>query len=401
MSLFVALLAPLAVAAPRTICLEAEIAFDDVDVGGTEDYFQTNTNRPLRGGVLMYKTSTSVVYFATHVAFDGADPGCIELDLDPTLTYDLKVPTLARVEGIDIDVVQSFTGQAWETDFAGQSFASSAPVTYVVNPGAPNRAWNVLTASSFALHRRHGGLPSTYKVTFHLTNGSGALSSPCSNGSCVSGTDIYLDDDLAHRKFAIAYAMGRTFLNFLGLQANQYDTGADNTYCGPTTAGLALHSLEHDSAAAIYGYAQFYAATVFNKTTEADCSMVSSVSADWDMQGGACYDEVESAAGHVLSCADGPTVVPRRNQRAYCAYRHVGNDPGALETVPIDWVRYLWEAQHLGASFSAITDAYETAIQSATWGTWPNVQARLALSNAGLFTLVDTGALAVEHGVTP
>jgi hypothetical protein len=161
-----------------------------------------------------------------------------------------------------------------------------------------------------------------------------------------------------------------------------------------------LHSIERDSAAAVAGYAWFYAATVFNKTNESDCGMVSRNAADWDMQGGVCYDEVESPAGHTLSCAIGPTLVPRKNQRQYCADRHIGNDPADTSSVPIDWVRFLWALQFSGAEdFASITSLFDTAITGGSW-TSTGTGVHTAFTAAGLFTGA-SGTLAAEHGVTP
>ncbi len=391
------LLASLAYAVPREICLEVEVLYDDADINGLEDYFVTNANRPLRGARLYYKPTTTGIYTYVNVDFDGSSPGCTTLDLSPTTSYDLKVSTLAVVDGHDINVVNSLTGIPWEVAFPSQSFLLPGSYQIVVNQAAgPSRYWNVLAASSFALHRRDGGLSSAYGVTFHLTGSLGTLSSPCGGASCISGTDIYLDDDLAYRKFDTVYAMGRTFLNYLGLAASQLDKTAPNSNCGGTSAGLALQSIEHDSAASVAGYAHFYAATVFNDTTESDCGYVNRLEANWDMQGGVCYDAVESPAGHVLSCATGPTMVPQRNQRAYCAQRTDGYDPGDNKSVPIDWVRYLWELQAAGTvTFGDVTAAYDDAIHDSSW-TATGSGAGTALDNAGLF-IGDSDA----HGVTP
>ena len=138
----------------------------------------------------------------------------------------------------------------------------------------------------------------------------------------------------------------------------------------------------------------------------AGISALSRLSADGAMQGGVCYEEVESPAGHTLSCADGPTLVPRRNQRQYCTDRHLGNDPADTSSVPIDWVRFLWALQFSGAEdFASITSMFDTAINvldvnnNKIW-TAQGSGVHDALSGAGLFTGA-SGTLAAEHGVTP
>ena len=376
-----------------TVCFEAEINFIDVGIG-QEDYFQTNSPRPLRGVRFQY----GVVGGALSPLLFADSSGCVVLNLLLNTTYTFNVHSGALVNDHYIDVRHSFTQQRWLATVTGNFPNALGTKTLLVNPGAPNRAWNVLTASSFALFRRDGGLTPAYNVAFYLTNGSGVLDSPspCNGSSCVIGTDVYLKDDLANRKFAVAFAMGRTFLNHVGLVTADVDTSAANTYCGPTTTESALHSIEHDSAAATAGYAWFYAATVFNNTGEEDCELVNRLAADWDMLGGTCYDEVESPADHAMSCATGPSVVPARNQRAYCDLRHDGNDPAANTSVPIDWVRYLWDIQsNQLADFAVITSSFSDAINDPPWRT-----TRAGVQDAfqgNLFLFGDPAS----HGVTP
>ena len=388
----------------RTFCVEAQVAYEDVGLDGAlDDYFETNANRPLRGARLLYKQSNVANFTAVYVNDGATDPGCVTLTLDDTFTYDIKIVSRAVVSDHTIHVVNSNTGNPWERAWANRSIAGAGTVVLTVGP---HRAWDVLAASSFALYRRDGGLPATYGPTFRLTDDAGVLTAPpsCGNASCVVGSNIYLTDDLAHRKFPIVFAMGRTFLNEMGLAASDVNAAANNEWCGDSSATLALNSIEHDSAAAVAGYAWFYAATVFNNTLESDCGLVSQVAANWDLlgdpSGDHCFLDEESPADHPLSCADGPTLVPRRNQLQYCEDRYAGNSPAAHRGVPIDWVRFLWELQSTGAEdFATITQAYKDAVDSGSWSaTGGGVQA--AFSAAG--GLLDVhGALAQAHGVKP
>ena len=118
------------------------------------------------------------------------------------------------------------------------------------------------------------------------------------------------------------------------------------------------------------------------------------------MLGGECFDEVESPADHAFSCAEGPSLVPRRSQLQYCRDRYQGNDPSADRTVPIDWLRFLWELQSSGAEdFADITSAYEAAITHVSWSaTGSGVQTAFG-DTGGLLDI--HGTLAAEHGVTP
>jgi len=389
----ISLLLGVAHAVNMTVCFEADIDFVDVGIG-QEDYFQTNTARPLRGVRFDYG-----VVGGGFSALQWADSGgCKVLDLLLNTPYTFRVYSTALVNDHTIEVRQSFTGQRWQATVTDSFPTALGTKTLVVNPGLPNRGWNVLAASSFALFRRDGGLTPAYNVNFYLTNGAGALNSPagCGGNSCIVGTDVYLKDDLANRKFAVAFFMGRTFLNHLGLAAADIDTTAANTYCGSSSNENALHSIEHDSAAAVTGYAWFYAATLFNETDDDECGLVNRIAANWDMLGGTCYDGVESPADHAMSCAVGPSLVPAKNHRAYCDQRYNGNDPASNTSVPIDWLRYLWDLQSNSlADFAVITSEFGDAINHAAWSpTGSGVQT--AFQN-NLFTFGDPES----HGVKP
>lgn len=100
------------------------------------------------------------------------------------------------------------------------------------------------------------------------------------------------------------------------------------------------------------------------------------------------------------SPAEGPTVVPRRNQRQYCTERHNGNSPADYESVPLDWARFLWELQSSGLEdFRDITDHYANAINSGVWtSTGSGVADSFSLSPAHMFKVHQ--AQAREHGVS-
>ena len=53
-----------AYAFPMTICFDAVVDYDDVGLGSTEDYFQANTDRPLRGLRVQYKPTAAAFYSA-------------------------------------------------------------------------------------------------------------------------------------------------------------------------------------------------------------------------------------------------------------------------------------------------------------------------------------------------
>ncbi len=391
------------------LCFEAEVDYDDSDVyGATEDYHRLNTPKKLRGVLAMHRVAGSGgAFINTFADHDGSDPGCIDIATAPGIVYEVRVQTQARVAGHDIDVVQSFTGDPWE-----ETVTSGAPLhlqpswTFTVNPASPNRGWNVLVASAFSLHRRTGGLP-PFSLTYHLTNGQGQLHRPtgCTGNSCLvvqppSHVDLYLDDPLARRKFAIAYGTGRALLMVAGMRDNDLDDSAEDAYCGDVSSAVALNSVEHDSAAALSGLAYLYAATVWNQTTEDDCSFTVWTDANWDLQSGACYgsDPIESPAGHVISCVDGPTMAPKKNQRDYCQQVFVGNDPEAGTSVPIDWMRFLWERQHEGdESFGDMLTTFANAFNAPTWPTTGAVYG--VLQSAGWFGPRAYEAKAEAHGV--
>jgi hypothetical protein len=372
----------------RTLCFFAETDYDDVGlVRSSEDYWPTNINRKLRGLKVMYR-GTVGGWTTVYTEVDGANEGCVTVDLVPHDIYDLQVQTIAVVDGHDILVRRSDTGNVWQVTLPSRSYQLATPVDHVVNPGVPRRFWNVLAATSWALHRRDAGLDSTFDLDVYLTDTTGQLHSPCA-GSCISGTSLYLDDDLAASKFSIAYAIGRAMLNFRGLTSTDIDRTFDDTYCGDSQHDLPLNTAEYTSAASVAGFAWFYAATVFNVSTESDCGLAVPYVADWDLRGGTCFDGSESPAPHALSCAQGHHLTPPRDQFDYCDRAYLGNQlPLSVISVslPIDWLRFWWERQvagdyHVGSAL----DVYAAALADPDWHT-TDLSIWNAFRSAGLST---------------
>lgn len=113
--------------ADRTLCFNAETLYLDVGLDrSSEDYYSTNdNNKKLRGLRIYYRPIPGAIWSSGYADYDGANAGCIVLDLDPTLNYEVKVETSARVDGHDIVALKSdlSTPSVWEISLGTQSYA--------------------------------------------------------------------------------------------------------------------------------------------------------------------------------------------------------------------------------------------------------------------------------------
>lgn len=367
-ALLATLLASGAHAATATVCIEVDTNFDDSDItGATEDYWRNNGVKPLRGvQIKLVENFGAQAEVTSYAAWGGNDPGCTTFSNVSTTTgetYTIQVRSHFSIRSSTIDVRSSETGTPWLVKTLATSRQFTMGNLTADHTVGPHRVWNVGGAAAWALARRDGGR--TLTPTFYVTDSNGTLTSPC-GGPCVQGDDVYIDDDGARLKFAIAYQLGWVLADDLGVGSLNWSISnpSDCTSQGDKD----LSSAEYWPAAAADGLAHFYAASAFNDLAETDCGYTYWRDVDFDGMGPPCFDAVDTDALRPISCATGRApLVPATNQLDYCATstRTTFNNPASTA---IDFLRLWWDidTHETNVGFADIVDIYLEA-DPANW----------------------------------
>ncbi len=295
------LLTALAHAVPVTVCVDYSLDFDDTGLAGAdEDYFATNAATPAKGIAIRAIGSGS-----TQIDKIGGvlplNPGCADFDLDAAQTWTIQV--ISRMErGLrSIDVRSSGGSKGRWVRTAVSNWTATAGTYNITLPVADH--WSVLAAAGQALTRNDAGR-ATADIDYYVphTDGTLYLPSACDTDPCVDGTDVYVDSDTAARKFQVAYLQGWALLHHMGWSESDYDITQDEGFCGDMDSGeeLALHTIESPEAGFLEGFAHWYSATAFNDETEANCTYVVWLPANWDRLD-VCFEAREAPSGHVIS----------------------------------------------------------------------------------------------------
>jgi len=362
----------LALAADVTICVDADVDYDDADGNGTEDYFKNSGLKALRGVRVVltenFGANNDIESYAEweNNAASGLEPGCAAftgISVATGDTYDVAVESSFSVRSSTLEVRNSGGQQnmLFESAASAVQFSADDELDYDVGP---HRVWDVGAAAAHAIQRRDGGI--TMTPTFYVTDSQGTLHVPAScSGPCIVGEDIYISDAHAAKKFAIVKHLGTVLLYDLAGGTPVMDHSASGASWGGSQTTLI--SAEHWSSAAGRGFAYFYAATAFNKTQEADCSFAHWMDLDFDGMGPPCFDTYDTLAGRHFSCAVGRApLTPPANQLAYWS-TNSQSSIGIPAGTALDVVRLFWELQSSGeVNFTEIVDLY-AATSPATW----------------------------------
>jgi hypothetical protein len=314
----IALVVTLAQAADRELCIQVDHEFTDT-VYTTQRYDLDDflnddaVSEPLRG-VLIWVSGPG--YF--QVAYADDQTGCQTFTgLTVGVTYTVRVWSEALVEGHTIELLDDDDTPSLYTYSWSNWTVWGAPVitTRTIVGGA--REWNVMTAATFAIHRRDGGLP---PQTFTLYNEI----CPTSSGSCYSSTNdsVYTD---SNSKFVVVHELGHYLAHRKIGSGGNSSLGADTADChgvwdnDPLTPDPIheMQSKEHQSGAFWEGFAHFYGAVVFNRITEADCFVQYYKPEDYDLDLDQDPNTVncagvpwQDAAGNLMDTTDSPTIPP-------------------------------------------------------------------------------------------
>lgn len=266
---------------PTEICIQAPTNF------GSEssyfDYFRNPSATQRIRGVYVAAINANGHLVTDHAGWSGTTAGCVELYLYDTTDYVIGVKSVTYVNGRPIEVVDD-SGIPTVSLAVDAAFTPVAPATstYTLPSDA---AWDQLVMAGWIFGRDNWGIPQgplseTVSFVYELDGGAPLC--------CYHWRgELYLGND--RRMLAIAHEIGHWIQwNRNGQRTNNKDYTADFQDCnmvgnGDSFVGARPLSREHDSAAAVEGFANFVAAWAVNRRSETDCVIRDDVDASYDL----------------------------------------------------------------------------------------------------------------------
>lgn len=345
-----------------TLCAEYKADFTDsalgLPVAERDDYMYTNSNKIARGVMLRIDSSQPAVpNIDVWTDWTGANAGCATLVLDDIWTYDVKILSRTKIDDVYVEV-NSTGSTAWSsTPLSGWT-----PVNGVTNIETVNahRAWNMTAAMSWALFRRRYGVSGETFIA-HTDDVS-----PCGAGAaaCQSGGELWFNNasSLIGYRYVMVHELGHLLaFKFDGHNSANKNYNAAAPTCqkfGGGTSGHAMSTKEHTSAAAVEGFAHYYAAVAFNNTSESGCAFMYNKTQDFDRTDVAASD---FSPPDSISCEGSPVWdLSSVDARDYLGDMCTGTI--ARRGNELDFLRFFWDLDtDEGLSFSEVAELYDRA----------------------------------------
>jgi hypothetical protein len=324
-----------------SFCAELRVNFDDVNSIKTtldDDYIRTNDNVPARGATIL---AVDNVDGSQHeLTLSDADPACgIMVGLSDSHSHDIKLLAEASLNDNVIKVYNNDTANAlWAYLHSSAWMPDGARIEFLTTGTHP--AWNILAASSWALHRRNAGISGK---EFHFYT----QECPSDAGnSCLYGNDLYIKHEFPtdlhpHSTFKgiITHEMGHRVAKISngGAGSNAAELASPDGNCTSTDDGTHV-AKQYASKAAVEGIAWYWTAVAFNNTTGSNCEIY--LSGNWD-QDPTWPDTLDNE--FTPSCEGDPL------QESWAEEDYLGNEcVGTLEDrgLKLDYIRAFWDADH-------------------------------------------------------
>jgi len=244
------------------VCVKWDIDYADASSTVGDDYFYNNGNDRRAYGVYLVVQENGITRWGP--AFTD-NTGCTSaITLQTGSTYLIRAFASAKIYNGSLQhlIVKDYNYDVvldWNQSHSGWSDSTDKNIIF-----GPDEGTNVMAAASWALYRHAAGVSSPV-YTYLIGSPWCKFSSP----------DIYLTDDCTDYKYIISHELGHAILRAKkGLYSYpEYTFNSVDLDCSCVTASdHKLDSLEYQSAALNEGWAQFYAATIWNNhSTETDC----------------------------------------------------------------------------------------------------------------------------------
>ncbi|MCB9694143.1 MAG: hypothetical protein H6736_20225 [Alphaproteobacteria bacterium] len=314
----------------RNVCALIDEDFDDE--APHADWMQYNAVRPLRGIRMNITQQGGGLIFDGFADWNGANPGCVTLQLDNQLGYDIEVLAWVTVQGRTATIT---TG----TSLISQTFVGYRPywgdADLVVDWGP---GWWEMAVVGWMLSRHPMSLPLGHNVPFKLLGS-------CCNARVEPQHGIQVDfigAGTSVRRFTVAHEIGHYIAGIADEVKNPlFDLDAPFDGCNggllPEVKNHHPYQKEYASTAATEGWATFIAAWAFNSQTQSDCVLARPPDHyDFDLDG--VSDLV--APYNERSCEDEPWDI---NSNGY---------PDGTEVASSPWVPpYAWLDAAINAPF--------------------------------------------------
>lgn len=331
-------LSPPALAYTVSVCIDWNAVYAD-GPGVGDDYVNTNTADIDAYGVKVKVDDGTTTVFEGYAS---DSTGCTaNFTASGGVNYDVRVYGEASINGNTL-YYKLFGSGLYSTVFDDYIFASNGTYTFDVPNGHLARVMGVL---SYALKNRD---LSVTGETINVWRNSDGASGPCPTTSCNNGGEIYYLvnaslPDHSTFKNVLAHEFGHKMMYLRGGVSSiskSYAADDATTSCPDESSNANSHSrnsVEYHSAAAIEGYAHYYASVVFNQVGGAGCWAYSHGSVNWDNTGGGGGGD-----GNIYDC-DGPpmTIVGVTFSQGDYMLDQCGDIAGLANEY--DYQRFFWD----------------------------------------------------------
>ena len=315
-------------------CAEYNVDYEDVDIG--EDFWTNNSsNKTARGiRVRVRRNSDDDDRYYDYTDYNGSSAGCTgNITLDDDETYLIRVYSQALLDENYVVVRNNPTNNSrfaytWDSAYRPSAGTTETIVT-------PNYAqWRIAAAAGYSQYRRRAGLNGkTYILYDEAYQGQ--------TGVPAIHNRIYIGPTATDRKFVIVHEMGHSLARFKNGGAQPVTNYASSEGDCESEGDWGMNSKEYQSAAATEGFAEFYAAVIWNNDSQTNCWFYSANETDWDLDG--------EEDGNVLNCEFGPvdgisppiTLSPTVDGTDYLG----DMCDGSLDNraTAYDWLRFWWD----------------------------------------------------------
>ncbi|MEE9382631.1 MAG: hypothetical protein V3V08_04375 [Nannocystaceae bacterium] len=279
--------------------------------------------------------------YSDELKWSGSDRGCT--GYIPGLWngyYKIRLYTSGKVAGNDIQVMNAANGHRAVYDFEDVYVGTNGPPVRKTFLFPSGHRGNVYAAMAFGWSRHNGGISGTETRVFVDSEDDSSNATVMTSGNYPGAGRIRITPTAASKKMTIAHELGHI--------VGAFATGAGPTYkgnlslgsvCSVTGAGgpsrcrsnsgnsHTLTSREYAGCAASEGWANFYAADVYNTHHEDDCAV--------------------PVYGRDVDCESGFLWHPNRYMEKKCdTFSQSANLNGM--GVELDWLRAYWDVHTNG-----------------------------------------------------
>ncbi|MCA9656681.1 MAG: ImmA/IrrE family metallo-endopeptidase [Myxococcales bacterium] len=267
-------------AASYEVCVRAQVQNNDSELVGptgiSEDYWLTATTKeyPVRGVYLRITSAGSTV----ASGYTDSDTGCLSFTDSGNIVTDIQVSSISRIgtnyvrahDGASTTNVE-FPGTTYTTTFADTVLWENQTRTVTI-PSSSN--WNAFTTGGYSLWKVASVSGKAINMGF---DNAGSSSWYDSSTSWITSNTHHIRINTGNsdrrRKFTVAHEIGHAISRlYYGANGGESPfsggyvyTGSAPSSAGCTSAGLySTSSAEFDSVGFKEGFANFYAARVFN-----------------------------------------------------------------------------------------------------------------------------------------